>query len=291
MSARTLAIVTAVALVPATAWTKPTLANQLMGDLETAALDTGVIDETQLGTPRFAFTGSTTHVAPKSGDAARKGADGESLRGKTPTLATSKDGTVAWLAVDIGDYGICGEGDCARRPAWSWYHGTGLFEKVGAKWQPVAWHIASVVTAKDQTAAMTKAVTLAPIPRSIGSGAEAAAALFESTIGDVAALAKSVSPRKDVVLYGSELKERYVGAAAAKTLAGWKLSFKVTDGVQAGVTANKQVAWVAANVAASSPKRPKDKPTPYRVLAVYENAGGWKLVQLHFSFTAFSDTP
>lgn len=288
---RALVIAAALLFAPALATARPTLAGQLTGELETALTDLGMDPDSKLGAPRFAFTVTTTHVAPKTGDAAREGADGESLRSKAPTLATSKDGTVAWLAVDIGEYGICGEGDCARRPAWGWYHATGLFEKAGATWQPVAWHIANAVTAKEQAAAMKKGVTLAPIPRAI-AGAEAAVALFESTIGNAAALAKTVSSRKDVVLYGSELKERYVGGAAvAKTLAGWKLSFKVLDGVQAGITANKTVAWVAANVAASSPKRPTDKPTPYRVLAIYENVGGWKLVQLHFSFTSLSFTP
>jgi ketosteroid isomerase-like protein len=55
--------------------------------------------------------------------------------------------------------------------------------------------------------------------------------------------------------------------------------------VQAGLTSNHAVAWVAANVDAISQKKPTDKPVPYRVLFLYEKAGaGWKLVQAHFSF-------
>jgi len=92
--------------------------------------------------------------------------------------------------------------------------------------------------------------------------------------------------RKDVVLYGSELSERTVGGDNVKAkLAAWKLAFKVRDGIQAGLTASKTVAWVAANVDATSLKNPKDKPTPYRALFLYEKtAGTWQIVHAHFSF-------
>ena len=127
------------------------------------------------------------------------------------------------------------------------------------------------------------------IPRAI-TGAEGVVALFETTILESRTLAGTVSDRKDVVLYGSESAERYVTGAKAKAqLTKWQLGFAVRDGVQAGLSANKQVAWVAANVDARSLKRPKDKPLPYRVLFVYEKAGdAWKLVLLHFSVDTFT---
>ena len=57
--------------------------------------------------------------------------------------------------------------------------------------------------------------------------------------------------------------------------------------MQAGVTSSKTIAFVAANLDATSLKKPKAKPTPYRVLFVYENTGtSWQLVQAHFSVVA-----
>ena len=108
---------------------------------------------------------------------------------------------------------------------------------------------------------------------------------FEATLGDPKALAASVSARKDVVLYGSEFAERYVGAAAKAQLAKWNLAFKVQGGIQAGVGAAKTIAWVAANVDASSIKNPKAATTPYQLFAIYEQTGAdWQLVAAHFAF-------
>jgi len=42
--------------------------------------------------------------------------------------------------------------------------------------------------------------------------------------------------------------------------------------------------WVGANVDARPAASPKARPTPYRVLAIYEHTGDtWKLVLLSFS--------
>ena len=84
------------------------------------------------------------------------------------------------------------------------------------------------------------------------------------------------------MLYGSELTERYVGGAAVKKqLEAWNLAIKV-EGLHAGLASTKKVGFVAANVTAGVTG--KGKPSPYRVLAIYEKTDTWKLVQLHFSF-------
>ncbi|HEX7839645.1 MAG TPA: nuclear transport factor 2 family protein [Kofleriaceae bacterium] len=87
---------------------------------------------------------------------------------------------------------------------------------------------------------------------------------------------------------GRELAERSEGAAQVRAqLERWKFAFKVRDGIRAGLTASKTVAWVAANVDASSARRPKDKPLPHRLLFVDEKTGAtWKLVQAHCSAVA-----
>lgn len=114
-------------------------------------------------------------------------------------------------------------------------------------------------------------------------------ALFERSLAAPADLAASVSTRKDVVLYGSEMKERYVGGAKVRAqLKKWNLAFEVRDGIQAGVTSNKKVTWVAANVDGRPAKKPTARAIPYRVLFIYEQTGtnAWQLVQAHFSFVA-----
>ena len=105
------------------------------------------------------------------------------------------------------------------------------------------------------------------------------------SIGDPKRLLASISERKDVVLYGSERPERTVGGAAVRTkLASWKLTFKVRDGVAAGLSASRTVAYVAANVDAESQARPKNKLMPYRLLLIYEKTGSsWQIVAAHFS--------
>lgn len=160
-------------------------------------------------------------------------------------------------------------------------HSTCLVEKASAGWEPLACHVGSAITGAAQNAAIKKGVKLAAIKRST-KGAEDVVKLFESTIGDPKAFANTISDRKDVVLYGSEAAERYVGGAkVAKQLSTWGLTMKVRDGIDAGVTSNKSVAWVAANIDASTAKFK----SPYRVLAIYERTGAtWKIVQIHFSF-------
>lgn len=141
------------------------------------------------------------------------------------------------------------------------------------------------MTAKDQAFLVKKGVQPDVLPKEI-AGAEDVVKVFEASLGDPKAFAATVSDRADVVLYGSELAERTVGGAKVKAkLSAWKLAFKVRDGIQAGVTKSRRVAWVAANVDATSTKKPKNPSEPYRVLALYEKTGSeWKLVQAQFSF-------
>jgi hypothetical protein len=199
----------------------------------------------------------------------------------------SADGKTAWIAANAK--GVLQPHDCAPGPCGKNtdppLHATGLLEKGAKEWRWVAWHIANPVKAKEQPYYVKQGVLPDVLPKSI-SGAEDVVKVFEASLGDPKAFAATVSDRKDVVLYGSELAERTVGGAKVKAkLVGWKLVFRVRDGIQAGLTSSKTVAWVAANVDASSIKKPKNPSEPYRVLALYEKTGSeWMLVQAHFSF-------
>jgi len=205
--------------------------------------------------------------------------------------AANADGSVAWVAgnaeagcvTDAPDDCVPGYGPTG--------HATGLLLKRGTEWQWIAWHATEAVSAKDQAKLAAEGVVPDPLtPARSVAGAEDVATLFEQSFADAKLLGASVSKRKDVVLYGSGEAERFVGGAqVAAKLKGWNLVFKVRDGLHAGVVGtNKDVAWVAANVDATSKAR-SAKPSVYRVLAIYEKANGkgdWKLVQLHFSVDA-----
>lgn len=235
--------------------------------------------------PRFAFSNDRPFVATRD-DGTQPNFMGSEVELDKTVVGVAADGKTAWIATNAK--GVLVRGDCAPEPCGKNtdppLHVTALLEKTGKDWQWLAWHIASPVNAKEQ-AALRKQGTLPDVlPREV-TGADDVVKVFEGALGDPRAFAATVSDRSDVVLYGSELAERTVGGAQVKTkLARWKLAFKVRDGIQAGLSTSKTVAWVAANVDATSTKKPKAPASPYRVLAIYEKTGStWKLVQAQFS--------
>lgn len=238
--------------------------------------------------PRFTFNTAGASDAPELAEEAAARAACTFPIARTAVPAVAADGKSAWLAVDLG-WADPEMSDCtaALKPE-GYQHATVLFE-AGAPWQPVVWHLADPVSSRDQIKAMANKLVPDSIDQRV-TGAEAVVALFEKSIDDPAALAATVSPRKDVVLYGSDRNERVVGGKqVAATLKRWSLSMGVRDGVQAGLTASGTVAWVAANVDAVSTRKADARPTPYRVLFLYEKGkgkAGWQLVSAHFSFWA-----
>lgn len=237
--------------------------------------------------PKLAFSNDNAHVAPKTLADARPFIAGHGAWSEKVVVAEATDRKAAWITANLGEVEIaCGSAPCPKNPPppVASHHATGLAEKVGDDWQWVAWHVAFAVDGQQQAKAAKAGVVPAVIPRAV-AGAEDVVKLFESTIGDPKAFAASISSRKDVVLYGSDHAERTVGGAAVRAkLGAWKLAFKVRDGVVAGTTTSKTVAFVAANVDATSQARPKDKPMPYRLLLIYEKTGGaWQVVVAHFS--------
>jgi SnoaL-like domain len=203
---------------------------------------------------------------------------GISARVKQNPVALSSDAKSGWVTADVQGKWPCAVIGCKENTTT--FHATMVFE-ADRPWHPVALDLANPHSGKDAA----KLGAPPAITRQIDAGAEEAAKLFESTIGDVKALTATVSDRKEAVLFGSELAEKYVGTAAIKsTLTRWNLTFKVRDGVQAGVTSDKTLAWVAANVDATSAKTPTAKPTPYVALFVYEKVDTtWRLVVAQFS--------
>jgi hypothetical protein len=192
-----------------------------------------------------------------------------------PVVATAGDGKAAWVATDLAFREYCAKPSCDKDPPWALGHMTAVFDAG----KLIAWDITKLAKANKPSA-------FPAITRAVDAPAQAAEKQFEETLGDPAALAKTVSDRKDVVLYGSDPGERFVGGAAVRAqLAKWKLGFKLRDGVQAGATASGSLAFVVANVDAAKPSA--KTATPYRLFAVYEKtAAGWQLVVLQFSVRA-----
>jgi hypothetical protein len=147
----------------------------------------------------------------------------------------------------------------------------------------VAANVGVMLDAK-ATAKAIAAGDPAALESSIASEAQGAVDRFKASLADPAALVATLAARNDVTLLGSAPGERYTGAAVRTQLARWGLKLAVRDGVRAGVTKSKSVAWVAANVDARPVKSPAAKPTAYRALFLYERTGtSWQLVHLSFS--------
>jgi hypothetical protein len=253
----------------------------------TSALEnivSGVADLPESWAPPRYVSDSTVDTAPKSASDARDGSV-DTGDARKVVVGISTDKTAAWINSDIAQFSICGEGDCDHRKPEGWWHATALFEIKNQ--QPVAWQIVEPVAGKDQAAALKNGVAVEKLDEKIDKGAEDPAKLFKDTLGDPKKLAATVSDRKDAVMYGSELGERYVGGAKIKSqLAKWNLGFTIKGGVQAGITKSGTVAFVAASVASKSMKNPNAASSPYRVFAIYEKTiTAWRLVSLHFAFT------
>jgi hypothetical protein len=252
-------------------------------ELESALEDLPTTDPSP--PPRFAFSNDDVYVAGKM-DGVRPNFGASAIKLSNVVVASASDGKSAWLAADalaVPQSGDCAPGPCGRNHNPP-LHVTALLERDAKGWNWIAWHITDPVPGSRHADLAKLKIVPDKLDRAV-AGAEDVVKVFEASLTDSAALAATLSTRKDVVLYGSEAKERTLGGAKVKAkLAGWKLAFALRDGVQAGLTANKNVAWVAANVDARSAKRPKDPATPYRVLAIYELTDKtWKLVQLQFS--------
>lgn len=238
----------------------------------------------RLDLPKLAFTSNLTWDAPTTLEDALFGLPAITQLDKAKTVVGFGDPDTAFITANLGEYSNCpNSGGCAKLPAESWLRGTAVFEKVTGIWQPLAWSITSPIPGDAQVAAMADGIVPDKLARDV-TGAEAVALLFETTIADAKTFSATVSKRPETVMLGSELGERYTGPQVAKQIAAWKLVFKVRDGLRAGLARSGKVAWVAANVDAGQVKRPKAKPIPYRLFAIYVQDGkDWKLVQLQFT--------
>ncbi len=189
-----------------------------------------------------------------------------------PLVALAIDGESAWVAAEVA---IPFPGQRAPDDA----HVTGLVD--GDASGPLFIHLGAY-----DAASLPPNAPLPAIARKVDAGASDAVKRFETTLGDPKAFAASISDRNDVVLFGSDAKERFVGGEKARAgLRSWGLALTLRDGITAGTTTSKTVVWLAANVDARPAGKPKAAATPYRVTAIYEHHGAtWDIVQLHFSF-------
>ena len=238
---------------------------------------------------QFGFDSTASHPSPTSwGEADRDRRD--LTRITDPIIATSTDGTAVWAALLVrsapqcaGLAGTLAQCDDPKQPS---LHVLLLLDRSAKTWSPIAVHSALPLTDKAITQLVADGVQLAPLPKQASADAAPAVAAFSQSLGDPKLLAASVSDRKDAVLFGSAPGERVVGGkAVAAQLASWKLALTARDGIAAGTSSSKNVAWVAANVDARPFGKPDAKPASYRVLALYERTGAaWKLVAIEFSY-------
>jgi hypothetical protein len=233
---------------------------------------------------RFGFDPATAHPDAKSWDDANPYRP-ELVDLSSTTIATAADGKAGWVSTHVAwamqCAGLTGTVAQCGAPSQT-YEVTLVVEANGKTWRPIASHVAHAMSDADASKENGKLVA---IPRSIEPAAEDAVKVFEATLASPAALAASVSDRKDVVLTGSGPGEHAIGAQVKTKIIGWKLAFTVHDGVAAGTTTSKSIAWVAANLDARPAGSPDAKPTTYRALFVYQReARSWHIVAAHFSF-------
>lgn len=243
--------------------------------------------------PRFTITNHEIEEKPTDYGALLFGTNAPTGDLTHPVAGVSSDGTAGWVSGDItpvpcqrgalpddttGDSSYYEGERCMWEEKGAFARGALIVELDGTAWQPVAWHLYGLAPGYIGTAEFHA------LAESIADGARDAEKLFASSIADPKALVKSLSTRKDVVMFGSAKGERFVGAKKiGATITKWNLAFKVRGGAVAG-TAGKSVAWVGANLDARSIKNAKAKPSFYRVLFVYEHTGeAWQLVQASFS--------
>jgi hypothetical protein len=234
--------------------------------------------------PKFAFTGNLSLEQPANWGEATMGFPDNALADTGKTLVVQTDPDTAVISTHLAEYASCPAAGCARAgEADSRLRAVAVFEKANGNWQPVAWAITHGIVSAAQQDAMEQGIMPDKIGRNT-AGADEVAKQFETTAADPKAFAASFSDRKEVVMFGSELPERYVGAKAKAQITSWNLAFKVRDGLRAGISKSGNLVWVAANVDATSVKNAKAKPIPFRMFTVYEkSAAGWKVVEVQFS--------
>jgi len=274
------AAVGATALADTKAPAPPSAATELAQRLEAIASKSA---HATADVPRFAFTGNLSLEQPASWGEATMGFPETAVADAGKTLVVQPDPDTAVIATHLGEYASCGKAGCAKQAPDSTLRATAVLEKVNGTWQPIAWSITPSIVSAAQQDAIDQGI----LPDKLGrntAGADEVAKQFETTAADPKAFAASFSDRKEVVMYGSELPERYVGAKAKAQIAAWSFAFKVRDGLRAGMSKSGNLAWVAANVDATSVKNAKAKPIPFRAFAVYEKTpAGWKIVDVQFS--------
>ncbi len=269
-------------LLSATAFAGDSASSSLATDL-TARLEalTSKSHTTLSETPQFTISDNLTLEHPASIFESQRGMPDITKADGTKTLVVQIDPTTAVISTHLGEYFSCGKDGCKNPDGW--LRATVVFEKGAGAWQPLAWSITPSIPSSSQQDAIDDNINPDKLSRDLG-GADDAARVFEATIGDPKAFAGTFSNRNEVVMFGSEMPERFVGPKAKAQLAAWNFAFSVRDGVRAGLSKSGNVAWVAANVDARPAKQKNAKGLPFRVFAVYEKiATTWKLVHMQFS--------
>jgi ketosteroid isomerase-like protein len=256
-------------------------AHELERELDNLALSSGVGVPPEGRKPPRAAIDDVITLSPDSFDRVM-GPWGHHGNAEQAVVGVARDGKAAWITAELAFWDLCGMQHCMHDPPVARAHGTALFEPTPAGWQSVVWDFAHVLTAKQQAEA--KRSLPAPIKHTLDAGVESAVGELTVRLArDPALLAAMVTDRKDAVLFGSDLAERFVGGAAIRErLVKWNLRYKIRDGVLAGLTTSGSVAWVVANVDAAKPGNKTS--TTYRMFAILEKvAGNWQIVQLSFS--------
>jgi SnoaL-like domain len=159
---------------------------------------------------------------------------------------------------------------------------TAVLAETDGLWTVVALHVGRVLSERQLP---SKPPERAPLPGGTSAGAADAVRLYRAGVAAPARFVEQLGKGNDLLMLGTGPKEQTRGEKAIKKL--WKKrlaaqpKLKLEGEPRADVTADKELAWVFANVDVASATAP---PEPYRSLVIYEKGeGGWNLVAMHDS--------
>ncbi len=236
--------------------------------------------QTPFSLPRFAFTGNLSVDNPGSARDVTRGLPGVAIADPKLTQAVMVDADTAWISTQLAEHYGCVAVRATIPPR------VGCARPRCSSASPTAGNRSRGASRRRSRAARSKRRSTTASGRTSSCATRTARTTSPSYSSRRSAtrsnLAATFSDRKETVLFGSELPERYAGAKAKATITSWNFSFVLRDGLRAGVSRSGTVAWLAANV--DGMPHGSTSALPFRVFAIYEKtAAGWKVVQMQFA--------
>jgi ketosteroid isomerase-like protein len=202
-------------------------------------------------------------------------------------VVAAPDGKSAYFSVLV-DWDF-GNGNVLKGLRW-----TGVFANANAAWKMSASHVSIGVDVDPNTVIAGGSAQPHDIADKVDPDAKDLLAELDADFASPERWTKDLSDSADAFAFGNEPSGIWSGGAMIRaklvqSLASFHVQLARHGGARAHLVG--QIGWIMTNVEARFVAEPGKQITlPMRVLAVYmREAGGWKMVQVHFS-TAVSSS-